>query len=554
MNIPSKLLTGFAVLIALTVIAGLSALVSINRVSDLATEMYDYPLMSTSFARSALSNFIKMNRTISQTVAARDAVDADEQIEVIDELAELVLEDIEIVEERMLGDAGQAVVAEVYELLENWQTSWEELSEEIVAGSITLSELDERQGEHLGSIEAKIDTLVELSATEGFDYQQEVIATSDTIFAVQIGAIIISILVGVAATLLLSREIAKPLVAMAKLMKRLADGDLEVSVPTGKRGDEIGDIGKAIQVLLDNAKEAEKVAGERRQAREIKKTRERRIDELTKAFESQAAVTVNGLAKSAEQLHDTANSLVATAEQTTEQATNVERASGEASTNVNTVAAATEELSNSINEINCQVSESAQKARDAVTQANNTNKTVQGLVTASQKIGEVVNLISDIAEQTNLLALNATIEAARAGDAGKGFAVVAAEVKNLASQTGKATEEIAAQISSVQEVTADTVADIETIGKAIDELSQISATIAAAVEEQGTATAEISRSVQQASVGTSEVSQNISGVTQASGDTRTSADRLVSAAGELAQHSESLQNDINNFINGVRAA
>ena len=160
MNIPSKLLTGFAVLIALTVIAGLSALVSINRVSDLATEMYDYPLMSTSFARSALSNFIKMNRTISQTVAARDAVDADEQIEVIDELAELVLEDIEIVEERMLGDAGQAVVAEVYELLENWQTSWEELSEEIVAGSITLSELDERQGEHLGSIEAKIDTLV----------------------------------------------------------------------------------------------------------------------------------------------------------------------------------------------------------------------------------------------------------------------------------------------------------------------------------------------------------------------------------------------------------
>ena len=206
MNIPSKLLTEFTVLIVLAVISGLSSLVSINRVSDLATEMYDYPLMSTSFARSALSNFVKMDRTISQTVAAGDAVAAEEQIESINELAELVIEDIEIVEERMLADAGQAVVAEVYELLENWQTSWEELSEEIAEGSITLSELDERQGEHLRSIEARIDTLVELSATEGFEYQQEVIETSETIFAFQIGAIILTILVGVAATLLLSRE------------------------------------------------------------------------------------------------------------------------------------------------------------------------------------------------------------------------------------------------------------------------------------------------------------------------------------------------------------
>ena len=554
MNIPSKLLTGFTVLIALTVFSGLSALVSINRVSELATDMYDYPMMSTSFARSALSNFVKMERLISQTVVAGDPAEAEAQIEAIEDLGELVVEDIEIVEERMLDESGQQVVAEVFELLGMWETNWGDLSEKIVSGSVTLESLAAHPGIDMESIEAKIDTLVEISAAEGFDYQQEVIESSKSIFAIQIGTIIITILVGVAATLILSRGIAKPIVAMTTSMTKLANGDLNVSIPARERADEIGQMGQAIQVFKENAIEAMKTAEERRKAREIKEGRERRIDELATAFESNTAATVNGLAKSAEQLHDTANLLVATAEKTTERASNVDRASGEASSNVNTVAVATEELSSSINEINRQVSESADKARRAVDQAKSTNETVQGLVAASQKIGEVVNLISDIAEQTNLLALNATIEAARAGDAGKGFAVVAAEVKGLASQTGSATEEIAVQISSVQNVTADTVAEIDAIGKAIDELDQISTTIAAAVEQQGAATAEISRSVQQASMGTTEVSQNISGVTQATGDTRASADQLLGAAGELAQHSDSLRKDINDFISGVKTA
>ncbi len=275
---------------------------------------------------------------------------------------------------------------------------------------------------------------------------------------------------------------------------------------------------------------------------------------IADTFEANVKGVVDAVTASATQLQSTAQSMTATAEETNRQASSVAAASEQASANVQTVASASEELSSSISEIARQVAESSQMSNDAADQARKTNTQVESLAAAAQKIGEVVNLISDIAEQTNLLALNATIEAARAGEAGKGFAVVASEVKSLASQTAKATEEIEGQIGSIQTATTDAVSAIREIGTTIESLSEISSTIASATEQQGAATQEIAGSVQQAATGTSEVSDNIAGVTQAASEAGASASQVLDAANGLTQQSDNLRAEVDRFLTEVRAA
>ncbi|MCK6452504.1 MAG: methyl-accepting chemotaxis protein [Alphaproteobacteria bacterium] len=282
--------------------------------------------------------------------------------------------------------------------------------------------------------------------------------------------------------------------------------------------------------------------------------RAERIAATIRAFEVQVDAAMNALGSAATGLNTTAASMVKIADQTSSQSTAVAAASEQASSNVQTVATAAEEVSSSITEITRQVSESSRMARQAVDQARSTGATVDGLKQAAQKIGDVVKLITDIAAQTNLLALNATIEAARAGDAGKGFAVVASEVKSLATQTAKATEEIARQIEQVQGATGDAVSAIQTIGKTIEQVNEIAASIASAMEEQGAATREISRNVQQAAQGTQEVNKNIASVTQASGEVGAAAVQMNDASAGVAKQAETLRAEVDKFIAKVRAA
>ena len=244
----------------------------------------------------------------------------------------------------------------------------------------------------------------------------------------------------------------------------------------------------------------------------------------------------------------TAQTLSAAAEEASAQATSVAAASEEASTNVQTVAAASEEMSASIKEIAAQVSKSNETASDAVEKAERTNNTVENLHAASNQIGEIVNLINDIAEQTNLLALNATIEAARAGEAGKGFAVVASEVKSLAAQTAKATEDIRSQIDAMQSTTSDAVDAIGSIRETISTISDATSSIAAAIEEQTATTSEISRNVQEAARATTEVSTNISGVQQAASETGAAATQLLELAKELSENSDSMNKQVTDFM------
>ncbi|MBT5375117.1 MAG: methyl-accepting chemotaxis protein, partial [Rhodospirillaceae bacterium] len=306
------------------------------------------------------------------------------------------------------------------------------------------------------------------------------------------------LVIGIAVGFATIRAIVGPITSMTGAMGELAGGNKGTEIPGTERKDEIGEMAGAVQVFKENMIKNDEMAEAQRKEDEIKHQRGEKIEKLTSDFDNTVSNSLGAVASASTELNATSETMAASSEETTRQATAVAAAAEEASTNVQTVASASEELSSSIDEIRRQVSQSTDIAGKAVDEAKRTDSTVRSLSEAAGKIGDVVALITDIAEQTNLLALNATIEAARAGDAGKGFAVVANEVKSLANQTAKATDEIGGQIKGMQVVTEEAVSAIEGISSIIDEISTISTSIASAVEEQSAATTEISRNVQQA--------------------------------------------------------
>lgn len=367
-----------------------------------------------------------------------------------------------------------------------------------------------------------------------------------------VGAAIV--LAGAVIAFFMSRSLSGAISSMTSAMRQLADDNLEVEVPGRERSDEIGDMGQAVQVFKDNMIEGRNLRASQAEEQADKERRQAVVLQAVEQFEAAATQSVARVTQSASQMQQSAQSLSALAEETSSKSTTVASSSEEATSNVQTVASAAEELSASIAEISRQVNESADMSRSAVEQAKDTGDQVNSLVQAAQKIGEVVSLIQDIAEQTNLLALNATIEAARAGEAGRGFAVVAAEVKELASQTSKATEEITSQISAIQSETRIAVGAVQSIGRTVEEMNAIAAAIAAAVEEQGAATGEIARNVEEASRGTQEVTENILGVSHAANETRTAAGDVTNAASAVNRDAAALKQEVENFLGGVRAA
>ncbi|WP_413205412.1 methyl-accepting chemotaxis protein [Rhodospirillum sp. A1_3_36] len=359
---------------------------------------------------------------------------------------------------------------------------------------------------------------------------------------------------GVLAALMIGKGIAGPVRAMTLAMKRLADRDLGVDIPATDHGDEVGEMAQAMVVFRDNMRRAEDLSQEQERRRAAREARSRRMEELTGQFEGSVRGVLDQLATATSQLQDTAERMTSISEETNGRAATVAAASGDASSSVEGVAAATEELSSSISEIGRQAHHSSEIAARATEQARSTSTEVQGLADAADRIGQVVGLITDIASQTNLLALNATIEAARAGDAGKGFAVVANEVKSLANQTARATDDIAKQIFDVQTRTRSSVEAIGEILAVIEEVSEVADAIAAAVEEQNAATQEISRNVQEASRGTMQVGDTIEGVAQAATETGAAAAQVLASAGDLGAQSRSLSETVRGFLDGVKAA
>jgi len=381
----------------------------------------------------------------------------------------------------------------------------------------------------------------------------EAVFRNQLVTAAGIGFAILVLILTV--TWLINRDISTPLGRLNGAMKAIAHHALDTEVPGLDRRDEIGQMASAVQIFKDNALEMDRMRAEQEKtAQQAAADKKRAMDEVAGTFEADVGAIVDVLASAVVEMKSNATMMTDTANETSQQATAVAAASEQASVNVQSVAGAAEELSTSVAEISRQVATSSAIAAKAAEESERTTSLVNGLADAAQKIGAVTNLINDIAAQTNLLALNATIEAARAGEAGKGFAVVAGEVKNLASQTAKATEEISGQIAAMQDATGNAVSAIHSIGDTISQLNEIATTIASAVEEQGAATEGIARNVQQAAAGTAEVSQNVSGVTRALNKTgRTASDVLV-AVGQLSQQAETLRQQVGRFLTQVRAA
>ncbi len=415
--------------------------------------------------------------------------------------------------------------------------------------------MDESCAPSLVAFNAKLTKNMLQLIDEGQKASADATAEIDTIVSkMLVSSIVVLIIVFWLAVYLTRKEVTTPLLIVENGLSELAHDNLNVDVTGDDRQDEIGSMARTFKTMRESLVRMRKLEAEQRADVEAKARRGEKIAKLVSDFENMIRGITETVASSATELQSSAATMSATAQETQQQSSTVASASQQATANVQAVAGATEEMTASTQEIGQQVTRASQMSSDAVDQARSTKETVGGLAKASDKIGEVVKLIQEIAAQTNLLALNATIEAARAGDAGKGFAVVAGEVKNLASQTAKATEEISGQITGIQQATTSTVQAIDKIDVSIGQISHVADTVAAAVQEQIAATGEIANNVHQAAQGTDEISRNITGVAQAAEQTGSAAEMVLTAAEQLSEEAERLKSEVEKFIADLNAA
>ena len=563
-RILTKILSVIAILSG---IATLITVVGVNALSDLndMTDRMDRVATNALVAQRASVNLIAMNRAEFRVAVdpgeqnrreARQQLDNEKKAfnDRLTELRKIAGASITVKKhlpavEKAWADYERELesTAKVVQSIKNFEMSAEatRLRDTVVASTAAAETLRAS----LGAMSRELDKRVgELSSEATVEYEQ-----TARMMIVIAG---IGIAAGLGIGFFIGQfGIAKPIRNVVALLQRLANGDFNIEVAGTERKDEVGDVAKTAVVFKDNGLAKLRMEAEQKET-EARAAAQRKAEmmQLADSFEAAVGSIIGTVSSASTQLEAAANTLTQTAEMTQQLSTTVAAASEEASANVQSVASATEELSGSVGEIGRQVQESSRIANEAVSQAQKTDARITELQQAASRIGDVVKLITAIAEQTNLLALNATIEAARAGEAGRGFAVVAQEVKALAAQTAKATDEIGSQIAGMQTVTQDSVTAIKEIGATIDRMSEIAGAIAAAVEEQGAATQEIARNVQNAASGTTEVANNIGAVNKGAGETGSASAQVLASAQSLSADSQRLKAEVERFLATVRAA
>lgn len=559
-SISTKLLIAFTFVLAL--MAGL-AWISVAEVGNVSRNLAEINNVNAVLQRHAI-NF--RGSVHDRAIAIRDVVlyenlqAQNNEVALIDELAQFYAENEQAMDALVarigVSDAEKGMLADIAAI----QAQTNPLVDKIIslqrsgrteaAHDLLLSEANGLFTDWLGAINRFIDHQEAANQKIG----AEVTRSADGFATLVLGALALSLVLSIAAGTLVARSIVIPLRALTAAMKRVSEGDFGTEILALNRKDEVGAMAGAFVVFRDALQRNRDMEAEAKK-REAEAEAEKRtaLISLADDFEQRIGGLVRQLSSSSTELESTARSLSSTAEETNMQSSSVASTAEQTATNVQAVATATEQLSVSSQEIGNQVAQSATKSAAAVEQARETNGLVSELSDSAQKIGEVIAMISAIAEQTNLLALNATIEAARAGEAGKGFAVVAAEVKGLADQTAKATEEIASQITSMQGISHKSVNAIGAIAQQIEEMSALAASVAAAVEEQKAASSEIARNVAEAARGTQESTANISQVREASGHTASTAEQLLTSANELSENAGALEGEVTQFLDRVRA-
>lgn len=416
------------------------------------------------------------------------------------------------------------------------------------------SEIDETFDQAFEALIEKADVAEELIHDAMDSGLADLEASESNAVILVVATAVISLLVALGLAYLISRNVSGRLTKLAAAMQRLADGDTSIETGFAQHGDEIGAMARTVDVFRDNAVEKERLQQAEASEQQTQQARAEQVRTLCADFDKRIGAILAGVSQSASQMHGAAETMTSLAERAASQSGTVASAADTASDNVQVAASGAEELASSIAEISQQVAQSSGIADEAVGKTEDITGQMRNLDEAAQKVGDVVGLISDIAEQTNLLALNATIEAARAGEAGKGFAVVASEVKSLATQTARATGEIATQIGGMQNATAAAVSAIDSIRDVIRQISENASGIAAAVEEQNAATDGIARNIQSASTGTRDVTANIAGVSSAAAETGSAAGQVLESARALSRQADEMQSAVGEFFTAVRAA
>ena len=399
----------------------------------------------------------------------------------------------------------------------------------------------------MSEVSDEIEQAVNSSMESGIE--TSALASNLTILGVAV-----ALLLSICFYLFASRSVVKPVRDMTAAMSRLAEGDTAITVPGSGRSDEIGDMAKALTVFRDNGIERARLNRLAEAEQNAKEQRRVAVSSLSDSFSQSVTKVLNSVTNATEELHLSARSMADTALSVNARSRDVSLAASDASTSVGTVAAATEQLTAASAEISRHVERSSVISQEAETAAGRAVVTVKDLSSDAERISAIVELISTIASQTNLLALNATIEAARAGEHGKGFAVVANEVKQLATQTAKATDEISAQVGSIQTTSRDAAQLMEAVSRTIADARSATTAIAGAVLEQEAATREIARNIAHASNSAQNVSHNITDVSSAAAVAGAASEQVLAASGSLSSQAEQLRSEVETFLSGIKAA